>query len=176
MLSRRIIQTNLAIFLSLFLSFLLSIVSVTACKTIQNAITKYQKTCWNLWIYEHKHANRNLIYIQKMNKTKQTRSAEEQALTDIQTKPNDYMSNARTTTVPTITTTTTLAATSKTRNCRGLIQKRAHTLDDFMEGNGKLKKETPDNIHWPTNTHKMMMNQRDEQNKQSFSFTIDWLC
>lgn len=176
MLSRRIIQTNLAIFLSLFLSFLLSIVSVTACKTIQNAITKYQKL---VEIYEFTNTNTRIVTwftYKKINKTKQTHSAEEQALTDIQTKPNDYMSNARTTTVPTITTTTTLAATSKTRNCRGLIQKRAHTLDDFMEGNGKLKKETPDNIHWPTNTHKMMMNQRDEQNKQSFSFTIDWLC
>lgn len=43
--------------------------------------------------------------------------------------------NARTTTIPTTTTTITLAATSKTKNCRGLIQKRAHTLDDFMEGN-----------------------------------------
>lgn len=43
--------------------------------------------------------------------------------------------NARTTTIPSTTTTITLAATSKTKNCRGLIQKRAHTLDDFMEGN-----------------------------------------
>lgn len=43
--------------------------------------------------------------------------------------------NARTASIPTATTTTTReAATSKSKNCRGLIQKRAHTLDDFMEG------------------------------------------
>lgn len=43
---------------------------------------------------------------------------------------------ARTTTRPTTTTTTTLAAsTLNVKNCRRLIEKRAHTLDDFMEGN-----------------------------------------
>lgn len=45
------------------------------------------------------------------------------------------LNNVRTTTAPTTTTTTTQAATaSKVKNCRSLIQKRAHTLDDFMEG------------------------------------------
>lgn len=44
--------------------------------------------------------------------------------------------NIRTTTLPTTTTTTTQAVTaSKMKNCRPLIEKRAHTLDDFMEGN-----------------------------------------
>lgn len=72
-------------------------------------------------------------------------SDEEQAL--IESLANDRneidlnyenINNVRTTTVPTTTTTTTQAATtSKTKNCRGLIQKRAHTLDDFMEGNTK---------------------------------------
>lgn len=42
----------------------------------------------------------------------------------------------RITAAPTTATTTTQAATtSKAKNCRGLIQKRAHTIDDFMEGN-----------------------------------------
>lgn len=37
---------------------------------------------------------------------------------------------------PTTTSTTTQAVTtSNAKNCRSLIQKRAHTLDDFMEGN-----------------------------------------
>lgn len=49
---------------------------------------------------------------------------------------SNHLNNFRTTTAPTTTTTTTQAATaSKAKNCRGLIQKRAHTLDDFMEGN-----------------------------------------
>lgn len=51
-------------------------------------------------------------------------------------KSINHLNNIRTTTAPTTTTTTTQAATaSKAKNCRGLIQKRAHTLDDFMEGN-----------------------------------------
>lgn len=42
---------------------------------------------------------------------------------------------AQSITRPTTTTTTTLAtSTLKLRNCRRLIEKRAHTLDDFMEG------------------------------------------
>lgn len=52
---------------------------------------------------------------------------------------NSQLNNLRTATVPTTTTTTTQAATtSKAKNCRGLIQKRAHTLDDFMEGNREI--------------------------------------
>lgn len=51
-------------------------------------------------------------------------------------KSISHLNNLRTTTATTTTTTTTQAATStKAKNCRGLIQKRAHTLDDFMEGN-----------------------------------------
>lgn len=114
-----------------------------------------------------------MIYIQKINKTKQTHSAEEQALTDIQTKPNDYMSNARTTTVPTITTTTTLAATSKTRNCRGLIQKRAHTLDDFMEGNGKLKKERKTRQHSLTHKYPQNDDESTGRTEQTIIFIHD---
>lgn len=73
------------------------------------------------------------LYKKKNSKTK---IDEEQALIQSQAINNEHLTNAnaRTTTVPTTTTTTTLAA-SKTKNCRGLIQKRAHTLDDFMEGN-----------------------------------------
>lgn len=42
---------------------------------------------------------------------------------------------AQSITRPTTTTTTTLAtSTLKLKNCRRLIEKRAHTLDDFMEG------------------------------------------
>lgn len=37
--------------------------------------------------------------------------------------------------VPTISPVATHTQNaSKSKNCRGLIQKRAHTLDDFMEG------------------------------------------
>lgn len=48
-------------------------------------------------------------------------------------KNNSNLNNLQTTTVT--TTTTQAATTSKVKNCRSLIQKRAHTLDDFMEGN-----------------------------------------
>ncbi|XP_055319905.1 potassium voltage-gated channel subfamily H member 6 isoform X4 [Sitodiplosis mosellana] len=49
-----------------------------------------------------------------------------------QTKSLDFDAQSK---PPTTTTTTTRGATaSKAKNCRGLIQKRAHTLDDFMEG------------------------------------------
>lgn len=66
---------------------------------------------------------------------------EEEALLQSHASNNDAYNlkypNARITTQPTTITTTTQAATSNTRNSRGLIQKRAHTLDDFMEGNKK---------------------------------------
>lgn len=81
----------------------------------------------------------------KMKNIKTVNSDEELAL--IESLANDRneietnienINNVRTTTVPTTTTTTTQAATtSKSKNCRGLIQKRAHTLDDFMEGKKK---------------------------------------
>lgn len=49
---------------------------------------------------------------------------------------NSNLHMLRITAAPTTATTTTQAATtSKAKNCRGLIQKRAHTIDDFMEGN-----------------------------------------
>lgn len=57
--------------------------------------------------------------------------------------PNSHINNVRTSTVPTTTTTTTQAATAtNAKNCRGLIQKRAHTLDDFMEGKRNLPRNS----------------------------------
>lgn len=93
----------------------------------------------------------NLFYIRKIQNahvhihTYTADSDGEQALIESQansrqefdiSKSINQLNNLRTTTAPTTTTTTTQAATaSKAKNCRGLIQKRAHTLDDFMEGN-----------------------------------------
>lgn len=48
---------------------------------------------------------------------------------------NSHLNNIQTITVP--TTTTQAATETQTKNCRGPIQKRAHTLDDFMEGKRK---------------------------------------
>lgn len=76
---------------------------------------------------------------------------EEQALIEAQanvrqeidvTKSIDRLNNLRTTTAPT-TTTAQAATTSKAKNCRALIQKRAHTLDDFMEGKRMWIKRQP---------------------------------
>lgn len=62
-------------------------------------------------------------------------------------KSINHLNNIRTTTAPTTTTTTTQAATaSKAKNCRGLIQKRAHTLDDFMEGNQAIRYDLCDQM------------------------------